>query len=114
MFGVERFHQYIYAKEVTVEADHRPLVSIISKPPDKAPARLRRMLLKVKCYRINFLYKPGKELFTAHTLSRAPLPNAGDEDQDLVLCVHQAVMHLPVSDKKLTGCRRQATVPRRN
>ena len=31
VFGVEGFHQYIYAKEVTVETDHRPLVSIISK-----------------------------------------------------------------------------------
>ena len=105
MFGVERFHQYIYAKEVTVETDHRPLVSIISKPLDKAPARLQRMLLQLQRYHINLQYKPGKELFTPDTLSRAHLPNAGDEDQDLVLCVHQAVMRLPVSDKKLTELR---------
>ena len=105
VFGVERFHQYIYAKELALETDHRPLVSIISKPLDKAPARLQRMLLKLQRYHINLQYKPGKELFTADTLSRAHLPNAGDEDQDLVLCVHQAVMRLPVSDKKLTELR---------
>ena len=39
MFGVERFHQYIYAKEVTVETDHRPLVSIISK--QSSPKNMR-------------------------------------------------------------------------
>ena len=88
-----------------METDHRPLVSIISKPLDKAPARLQRILLKLQRYHINLQYKPGKELFTADTLSRAHLPNAGDEDQDLVLCVHQAVMRLPVSDKKLTELR---------
>ena len=69
-----------------METDHRPLVSIISKQLDKAPARLQRMLLKLQRYHINLQYKPGKELFTADTLSRAHLPNAGDEDQDLVLC----------------------------
>ena len=100
VFGVERFHQYINAKEVIVETDHRPLVSIISKPLDKAPARLQRILLKLQRYHNNLQYKPGKELFTADTLSRAHLPNAGDEDQDLVLCVHQVVMRLPFSDKK--------------
>ena len=112
VFGVERFHQYIYAKEVTVETDHRLLVSIISKLLDKAPARLQHMLLKLQRFHINLQYKPSKELFTADALSRAHLPNAGDEDQDLVICVHQAVMRLPVSDKKLAEL--QATVPWRN
>ncbi|KAK3732304.1 hypothetical protein QZH41_007808 [Actinostola sp. cb2023] len=74
VFGCERFHQYIYAKEVTVETDHRPLVSIITKSLDKAPARLQRMLLRLQRYNIDLQYKPGKELYTADTLSRAHLP----------------------------------------
>ncbi|KAK3732551.1 hypothetical protein QZH41_017842, partial [Actinostola sp. cb2023] len=85
VFGCERFHQYIYAKEVTVETDHRPLVSIITKSLDKAPARLQRMLLRLQRYNIDLQYKPGKELYTADTLSRAHLPTTGDEDEDLVL-----------------------------
>ena len=105
VFGCERFHQYIYAKEVSVETDHRPLVSIISKPLNKAPARLQRMLLKLQRYNINLRYKPGKELYTADTLSRAYLPNTDKEDEELVLCVHQAIARLPVSDKKLTRLR---------
>ena len=40
VFACERFHQYIYAKKTTVETDHQPLVSIITKPLDNTPARL--------------------------------------------------------------------------
>ena len=57
-FGCERFHQYIYAKRVMVETDHRPLTSIISKPLDKTPARLQRMLLRLQRYNIDLRYKP--------------------------------------------------------
>ena len=70
VFGCERFHQYIYAKEVIVETDHRSLVSIISKPLDKAQARLQRMLLKLQRYNINLHCKPGKELYIVDTHSR--------------------------------------------
>ena len=52
-FGCERFHQYIYAKKVLVETDHRPLISIISKPLDKEPARLQRMLPRLQRYDID-------------------------------------------------------------
>lgn len=107
MFGCERFHQYIYAKEVTVETDHRPLVSIISKPLNKAPARLQRMLLRLQRYDIVLRYKPGKELYSADTLSRAHLSTTGDEDEDLVLSVHTATTSLPVSDKKLAELRQE-------
>ncbi|KAK3749625.1 hypothetical protein QZH41_012963, partial [Actinostola sp. cb2023] len=94
VFGCERFHQYIYAKEVRVETDHRPLVSIITKSLDKAPARLQRMLLRLQRYNIDLQYKPGKELYAADTLSRAHLPTTGDEDEDLVLYVHQQTYQL--------------------
>ena len=54
-FACERFHQYMYAKKVLVETDHRPLISIILKPLDKAPLRLLRMLLRLQCYNINLI-----------------------------------------------------------
>ena len=108
MFGCERFHQYIYAKKVLVEMDHRPLISIISKPLNKAPVRLQRMLLRLQRYDIDLRYKPGKELYSADTLSRAHLPTSDDDDdEDLILCVHTAIANLPVSDKKLAELRQE-------
>ena len=32
VFGCERFHQYIYGKEILVESDHKPLANIFQKP----------------------------------------------------------------------------------
>ncbi|CAB3989788.1 Hypothetical predicted protein [Paramuricea clavata] len=107
MFGCERFHQYVYAKKVLVETDHKPLISIVSKPLNKAPVRLQRMLLRLQRYDIDLRYKHGKELYSADTLSRAHLPTSDNDDEDLVLCVHTAISNLPVSDKKLAELRQE-------
>ena len=90
-----------------VETDHRPLISIISKPLDKAPARLQRMLLRLQRYDIDLRYKTGKKLYSADTLSRAHLPTTGDDDKDLALYVHSAAANLPVSDGKLAELRQE-------
>ena len=31
VFGCERFHSYIYGREVTVETDHKPLIGVFNK-----------------------------------------------------------------------------------
>ena len=48
VFACEKFNQYIYGKEVTVQTDHKPLQAIQSKPLHKAPPRLQRMLLRLQ------------------------------------------------------------------
>ncbi|CAB3989622.1 Hypothetical predicted protein [Paramuricea clavata] len=65
------------------------------------------MLLRLQHYDIDLRYKPGKELYSADTLSRAHLPTSDDDDEDLVLCVHTAIANLPVSDKKLVELRQE-------
>ena len=46
VFGMERFHTYVYAQQdVTVETDHKPLISISKKALSSAPKRLQRLLL---------------------------------------------------------------------
>ena len=37
VFGVEKFHTYLYGSEFTVESDHKPLESIVSKNLAQAP-----------------------------------------------------------------------------
>ena len=79
LFGCERFHQFVYGSEVTIISDHKPLESIMKKPLSKAPARLQRMLLRLQRYNINLLYKPGRDMIFADTLSRAHLKEDGEE-----------------------------------
>lgn len=61
-----------YEKPVTIEKDHQPLVTILKKPIHAAPARLQRMMLRLQKYSITLVYKCGKEMHLADTLSRAP------------------------------------------
>lgn len=75
VFACERFYAYIYGRDdVTIETDHKPLITIIKKPIVDAPSRLQRMLLRLQRYTFNLVFKPGKHLFVADTLSRAYEP----------------------------------------
>ncbi|XP_045537629.1 uncharacterized protein K02A2.6-like [Papilio machaon] len=74
VFALERFHQYVFGRsDVTVETDHKPLESLFKKSLDSVPARLQRMMLRAQAYDFKVVYKPGKYMYIADTLSRAPL-----------------------------------------
>ncbi|PIK48383.1 hypothetical protein BSL78_14743 [Apostichopus japonicus] len=73
VYGCEKFHQYIYGKEVLVESDHKPLEAIVRKPLVSAPPRIQRLLMRAQRYNLKVEYKPGKEMYIADTLSRAYL-----------------------------------------
>eukprot|EP00118_Oscarella_pearsei_P024303 m.303617 g.303617 ORF g.303617 m.303617 type:complete len:98 (+) comp40836_c0_seq2:2500-2793(+) len=49
----ERLDQYLYARKVNVETDHKPLVAISRMPIANAPRRLQRMLTRLARYDVN-------------------------------------------------------------
>lgn len=69
-FACQRYHEYIYGKQLTVETDHKPLESIFKKPIANAPPRLQRILLDITPYSPTVVYKKGETMFIADTLSR--------------------------------------------
>ena len=102
-FSLERFHQYIYGKKVTIESDHKPLAAIVKKALASAPPRLQRLLLRMQQYDYTLEHKPGKELVLPDMLSRAPLPETthGSMEEEIALHVHLLTSNLPVSKPKL-------------
>lgn len=81
VFACEKFYTYIYGRsDITVETDHKPLISIINKPIAGAPARLQRMLVRLQPYTFELVYKPGRYLYIADTLSRAVAPSSDNEN----------------------------------
>ena len=111
VFAFHRFHQYVYGKDVIVESDHKPLEAITRKQLSAAPPRLQRMLLQLQRYSFSLVYKPGKEMTLADTLSRAYLedePNSDNLSEDLICAVNMVLNNLPVSDAKLKAIQ-QAT-----
>ena len=102
VFGLERFDQYTYGREVTIQNDHKPLSSILRKPLSQSPKRLQAMILRIRRYDINFVYLEGKKLVLAETLSRAPLTST---DRPVEVHAIKACKHLNVSDKRIKEIR---------
>ncbi len=79
-FGLLRFRQYVYGQKVLVESDHKPLVGLLDKPIATCSPRIQRMRLQLQQFHFRLVYKPGKDLFIADTLSRAPAPRLFVDD----------------------------------
>ena len=79
VYGVNKFHTYVFGKEFTLISDHKPLEMIWRKPLGSAPPRLQRMLVKLQGYDVNVKYRPGKTMVLADALSRLPNPQNTNE-----------------------------------
>ena len=73
VYGVQKFHQYIYGRTTDVETDYKPLQYILNKPLREAPLRLQKMMLILQLYDLKVKYVPGSERYVADALSRAYL-----------------------------------------
>ena len=76
VFGIKKFHHYLFGREFTVLSDHQPLQHIFSasRPvPTMASARIQRWALTLSAYKFQIRYKPGKDHANADGLSRLPL-----------------------------------------
>ena len=75
VFGVERFHTYIYGWSFMIESDHKPLESISRKNLADTPAQLQYMILCLQGYDLTIHYCPGKEMVIPDMLSHfSPQP----------------------------------------
>ena len=84
-----KFYQYLYGKQdVVVHSDHQPLETIFKKPLGKAPRRLQRMMLQLQPFKFTVVYKKGKYMYLADTLSRAALnlPTPLDPQEEVFQC----------------------------
>ena len=96
MFTCSTYDHYIYGKRITVETDHKPLVTIKNKPLHSTPTtRLQKMLMKLHRYNIDLVYKSGQELHIPDALSHAYLPETEEEDDDF-----EVMSIMPVSPNR--------------
>ena len=102
VFATKKFHHYIYGKKTKIHTDHKPLESIFKKPLCKAPPRLSRMLLTLRKYKLELIWKPGKEMHIADALSRVYLADEIEfmDTREYDIEVYNLKKHLPVSPEK--------------
>ncbi|XP_048582090.1 uncharacterized protein K02A2.6-like [Nematostella vectensis] len=104
VYSLQKFDQYVYGREVTVESDHKPLAAIVTKPLRSAPKRLQGMLLKMQRYCVTIVYKPGTEMYLADTLSRAFLQSSKNAQGEFERI--NAVKLLPITDERLAELKK--------
>ena len=83
VFGVKKFHNYLYGRHFTIESDHQPLSFLFNESKgisQMASSRIQRWALTLGAYHYTIRYKPGSTLSNADALSRLPrsLTTSGD------------------------------------
>ncbi|KAI3360353.1 hypothetical protein L3Q82_014654, partial [Scortum barcoo] len=89
MFGIKKFHKYLYGRAFTIYTDHKPLISLFNekKPiPLMGSLRVQRWAVHLSAYEYNIVYKPGKYNPNADALSRLPLSEKVRENVIISLC----------------------------
>uniref|UniRef100_A0A8C1WPY5 Reverse transcriptase RNase H-like domain-containing protein n=1 Tax=Cyprinus carpio TaxID=7962 RepID=A0A8C1WPY5_CYPCA len=82
IFGVKKFHTYLYGRQFTIVTDHKPLISLFNElreVPQMASPRIQRWAVTLGGYEYTIVYKAGKEHQNADGLSRLPLTEKGVE-----------------------------------
>ena len=100
VFGLEKFHHYVFGRDVNIITDHKPLVSICQKNLSKAPKRLQSLLLRAQSYNFKLQYKQGKLLPIADALSRNPVTT------EMQTCTVSNISDLPLRRGKFEEIRR--------
>ena len=113
-WACEKFSDYILGRSFHIESDHKPLIPILStKQLDKLPPRVLRFRLRLARFNYTIEHVPGKLLYTADALSRAPTAdadvNALQSEEEVEVFMDAVVSTLPASAQQLQMyCKSQA------
>jgi len=72
VYGVKKFHHYLFGRKFQIRSDHKPLQHLFSEKrsiPQLASARIQRWALTLSAYDYTITYKPGKQHANADSLS---------------------------------------------
>ena len=108
LWACNKFSTYILGLHFEIETDHKPLLPLLStKHLDTLPPCILRFRLQMARYDYTIHHVPGKSLFTADTLSRAPydVNEPGDgtptTDNDVESVVNDIVSSTPITSPVL-------------
>ena len=103
IWGMEKFHYFLYGKEFTLETDQKPLVSIYKKHMVEISPRIQRLVVRSFPYQpFHVRYRKGVEIPLADALSRVtPLPMEEDGINLPIIAVNQVTVNIPCSSNDL-------------
>ena len=91
VYGVKKYHQYLYGRQFQLKTDHKPLIHIFSEKkatPTMASSRIQRWALTLGVYSYTIQFRKGCDNGNADALSRLPLPSTRKEPPKPADIVH--------------------------
>ena len=76
VFGVKRFHSYLYGHKFLLITDHKPLLGLLGESktiPPQASARIQRWALTLAAYEYSMVFRSTGDHGDADAMSRLPL-----------------------------------------
>ena len=103
IWGMEKFHYFLYGKEFTLETDQKPLVSIYRKHMVEISPRIQRLIVRSFPYQpFDMQYKKGVEIPLADALSRVTLtPVEEDGIQLPIVAVNLIMSNVPINSTEI-------------
>uniref|UniRef100_A0A2S2ND60 RNA-directed DNA polymerase n=1 Tax=Schizaphis graminum TaxID=13262 RepID=A0A2S2ND60_SCHGA len=92
IFGIKKFHKYLFGRKFILVSDHLPLKSLFNQNkniPVHASSRLQRWAIILSGYDYEFQYRKGSNINNADALSRLPIEGNIDEELGSIMLVEQ-------------------------
>ena len=111
-WACEKFSTYILGKHISIDTDHKPLVTLLgSKHLVNLPPRVLRICLRLMWFSYSIQHVPGKLLYTADTLSRAPSREESyaqtlQRQSEVVSFINSITSNFPAVNSDFKGTRR--------
>ena len=108
-WSCDKFSCYILGRHFDIETDHKPLIPLLStKNLDNLPPRILRFRLRLARYDYGIQHVPGKLLYTADTLSRAPTVGVNSLllQEEVELFIEGVTGNLPATSNQLEAYKR--------
>ncbi|XP_045188111.1 uncharacterized protein K02A2.6-like [Mercenaria mercenaria] len=114
IFGIQKFHQFLYARKFILLTDSKPLSLILGPKkgiPVLAASRLQRWAIQLSAYQYDIRYRSTTKNGNADTLSRFPLPETMEESNNVLFVEgsevnKEQVNSLPVTPDKIAKASR--------
>ena len=98
IWGMEKFHYFLYGKEFTLETDQKPLISIYKKHMVEISPRVQRLIVRSFPYLpFKVVYKKGKDIPAADALSHVTPMDPEDNIQLPIIAVNMITTRILMS-----------------